>query len=306
MGRRTLVLIVALLLAAVATFAVWNFLSGVEDEAAAGREYQVVFRATETLAEGTSGSAVLDQLRYEEGDEETRNVPLNAVQSLPELEATLEGRVAAGPISAGQILTTDQWVEVTAEIRPLAERIPEGKQAITISADQTRGVNGFIEPGDRVNVIVTIDVEIDVPAEEEIILGEVQEEPPPGEEQTAERTVTKTFTRFVLQGLPVLAVGRDIRPEEDEPTEVVVAPVAEGEEAPEVQTGQLTLEVTADQAERLVYAHEKGSVWLTLVPEDFVEVPTEGVTIENLFGGDLGILTKLFPFLEPLEELLSR
>ena len=48
-----------------------------------------------------------------------------------------------------------------------------------------------------------------------------------------------------------------------------------------------TLEVTPDQAERIVYAFENGSVWLTLVPEDFVEVETDGVTINNLFGGDL-------------------
>ena len=48
MGRRTLVLVVALLLAAVATFAVYNFLSGVEEEAAKDRTYQVVFRSSET------------------------------------------------------------------------------------------------------------------------------------------------------------------------------------------------------------------------------------------------------------------
>ena len=28
-------------------------------------------------------------------------------------------------------------------------------------------------------------------------------------------------------------------------------------------------------------------MWLTLVPEDFVEVETPGVTILNLFGGNL-------------------
>ena len=37
-----------------------------------------------------------------------------------------------------------------------------------------------------------------------------------------------------------------------------------------------------------------GPLGLTLVPEDFVEVRTEGVTINNLFGDDLGILDELF------------
>ena len=158
MGRRTLVLVVALLLAAVATFAVYNFLSGVEEEAAKDRVYQVVFRTSEGLIEGTQGSAVLEQIRYVKSEEETRLVPENVIDSLEELQATLTGRVAAGPISGGQVLTTDQWVEITTEIAPLAGRISEGKEAITVFAGAERGVYGFIEPGDRVNVIVTMDL----------------------------------------------------------------------------------------------------------------------------------------------------
>ena len=51
--------------------------------------------------------------------------------------------------------------------------------------------------------------------------------------------------------------------------------------------------MTPEQAERLAYSFENGSVWLTLVPEDFVEVRTEGVTIDNLYE-DLGILEQYF------------
>ena len=59
MGRRTLVLVVALLLAAVATFAVYNFLSNVEEEARQDRDYVKVYVAADDLSEGTQGSAVL-------------------------------------------------------------------------------------------------------------------------------------------------------------------------------------------------------------------------------------------------------
>ena len=140
MGRRTLVLVVALLLAAIATFAVYNFLSGVEEEAAKDRTYQVVFRSAEGLPEGTEGAAVLEQFRYEESEEEARLVPDNVIDSIEELQATLTGRVAAGPISGGQVLTTDQWVEITTEIAPLAGRIAEGKEAVTVFATAERGV----------------------------------------------------------------------------------------------------------------------------------------------------------------------
>lgn len=314
MGRRTLVLVVALLLAAVATFAVYNFLSGVEEEAAKDRVYQVVFRSSEGLIEGTEGSAVLEQIRYVESEEETRLVPENVIDSIEELQATLTGRVAAGPISGGQVLTTDQWVEITTEIEPLASRIAEGKEAITVFASAERGVYGFIEPGDRVNVIVTMDLEIEVPVGEEVVIGDVQpEEDTTGPTEVTEtNTVTKTFTRYVLQGLPVLAIGSEVKPDEDAPVEIVApTTAAEGEAAvEEAAPGNiiLTLELTPDQAERMVFAQENGSVWLTLVPPSFVALsdqPTEGVTVEALYGPEYGFLTKLFPFLTDLEELLA-
>jgi Flp pilus assembly protein CpaB len=97
-----------------------------------------------------------------------------------------------------------------------------------------------------------------------------------------------------MQGIPVLATGRDVRPDEDGDqtgevpagTDTTVPGEAGAEEDPGNST-VFTLEVTPEQAERIVYAFENGSIWLTLVPEDFVEVETNGVIIDNLFGGDL-------------------
>jgi len=83
-----------------------------------------------------------------------------------------------------------------------------------------------------------------------------------------------------------------VEEDDDQTGQVPAAPVTptEGAPAPAEDTGNatvFTLEVTPDQAERIVYAFDHGSIWLTLVPEDFVEIETDGVTIDNLFGGDL-------------------
>jgi len=282
MGRRTLVLIVALLLAGIAAFAVWQFLSNVEQEKEAELELRLVYRVSGgTVAEGTEGSLVLSQERTVESEEETRFLPVNAIGSLEELTATLTGRVAAGPISDNSILTTDQWVELTADIKPLAERIPEGKQAITIGVDNIQGVNGFIEAGDRINIIVTLTAPIEQIAEEVIASETLTEEEIKALEAELEQGI---ISRFVMQGLPVLAVGSEIRVDEEADQTVTVTTVpVEGQEAQQVQTGVLTLEVTPEEAERIVYTFSAGTVWLTLVPEDFVPVPTDGITRENLF-----------------------
>ncbi len=300
MGRRAIVLLVALILAGLAAWAVWNYLQNVENEIAEGQEIVEVFRAGQTIAEGTDGAILLSDFnsggeQIVQGEDQVQDVPTDAITSAEQLRIVLENTVAAGPISQGSILTESQWATITANITPLAEEIPSGKQAMTISVDNVRGVNGFVEPGDRVNMILTIPIPEDLLPEE--LAGIAAPTAPPAEGETAAEEVQSVvpYSRFVLQGLPVMATGRDIRPEEGAPENVEVettsATTPDGAPVPEEEdTGNdtvFTLEVTPEQAERIVYANENGSLWLTLVPADFVEVETTGVTILNLFGGDL-------------------
>jgi pilus assembly protein CpaB len=264
---------VALILAGLAAWAVWNFMQNVRGEAEAGQEQVTVFRAgPEGIPEGTEGAILVSDFDnggtlIEEGTDEVEDTPVDAIQTEQELREILSGKVSAGPISARGILTRSQWAELTVDVRPLSESIASGNQAITISTSDVAGVNGYVEAGDRVNMIITLDIEFsNIPIEGPLLPTAPEETP---EEET--EVVTVTYTRYVLQGLNVLAVGREVRPEEEDTGNATI----------------FTLEVTPDQAERIVYAFENGSIWLTLVPEDFVEVETDGVTIDNLFGGDL-------------------
>lgn len=283
MGKRTLVLIVALVLAGVAGAAVWVFLSNVEEDIKAGQELVAVFKASVTIAEGTPGDLLLSQLDDTQppilaDDIASEDRPDNAFGSEDELRAFLTGKVAAGPISRNQILTRDQWVSSIVQVRPLADAIPEGKQAITIAASGERGVNGFINPGDRINVIVTIALPDE--SQEGEISSAITTTLVPGEEVPQVPEIT--ITRFVLQGLRVIAIGQEIRPEADEPQPVDVTTPGT-EEQPEERRDIVTLEVTSEEAEKLVFSFEQGSVWLTLVPEDFSPIPTEGITRDTLF-----------------------
>ena len=315
MGRRAIVLLVALILAGLAAWAVWNFLQNVQAEAEADRvEVSVFIAGSDGIAEGADGDILVSgydsDSRCQDPDvlladaanctikqdtDEIEDVPVDALDSEEKLRQVLGGRVAAGPISAGSILTAAQWVDVTVDVIPLSEQIPSGKQAITISTSNVQGVNGFVEAGDRINMIITLDIEFEqIPVDFE---GVTLPDAGTGDEGTTaepaeSETVVVTYTRYVLQGLPVLATGREVRPDEEAPPTVDAGTddTTEGEPAPEedpVNSTVFTLEVTPDQAERIVYAFENGSIWLTLVPTDFVQVETDGVVIDNLFGGDL-------------------
>lgn len=293
MGRRALVLVVALLLAGVAAFSIFQYLQGIEREILAGQEEVTVFRAAQGLAEATEGSFVLqgEGTLFVEGTEQVNDLPVDAITSRDQLQDVLSGRVLAGPVSQNAILTTSQWVMVTVDITPLAERISEGKQAITISPGAIQGVNGFVQPGDRINAIITIDIDFALTAlaeEPEFGIPVEEEETDNVQTGTGEEVTTVRYTRYVLQGLPVIAVGSDVVPSEDEP-ETIDAEQPEGEvQQEEAQASTVfTLELTPEQAERLVFALDAGSLYFTLVPPDFVEVETKGVTIETLFEGDL-------------------
>ncbi|MFO7699038.1 MAG: hypothetical protein R6W79_00330, partial [Acidimicrobiia bacterium] len=56
MGRRTLVLIIAVALAAISGFAIYQYLTGVEDDIRANIAEVGVYRATETITAGLAGS----------------------------------------------------------------------------------------------------------------------------------------------------------------------------------------------------------------------------------------------------------
>lgn len=294
MGRRALVLLVALVLAGVAAFAVFQFLSGIQSEVEADREKVTVFRAGSTIPEGAQGSQILQQGVITQGEENTEDLPLGAVTSQEQLQAVLGGRLAVGPIDQNEIITTSQWAQLTVDLKPLSELIPSGKQALTISTDAVRGVNGFVRPGDMINLIITLDIEFNQIPVDSPIFGIPTETTAADGTGGEEETETVTYTRFVLQGLPVLAVAQDVRPEEGESAPVVTPTVdAEGNPVPadqaadEIPQTVFTLEVTPEQAERIAFSFENGSVWMTLVPSDFVEVETQGVTIESLFAGDI-------------------
>lgn len=309
MGRRAIVLLVALILAGVAGWAVWNFLEGVQQEGQAGQEIVTVFRAGPGgIAEGAEGSILLSTFNSDvrcqsdtadgagvagcpirAGRDQLEDVPADAFTSVETLRQYLSGKIAAGPVSAGSILTRAQWVELSLQTTPLAEVIPAGKQALTIQVGQVQGVNGFIEAGDLINMIITIDIPadlipVDVPG---VVIPD--EDPDGGFVPGGDAGAVLSFTRFVLQGIPVMAVGNVIRVDDDgDQTGRVPATPPDGEETgPGGNATVFTLEVTPEQAERIVHAFANGSIWLTLVPADFVEVETQGVILNNLFGGDL-------------------
>ena len=107
-------LLVALVLAGLAAWAVWNYLQNVENEIVEGQEIVEVYRAGEAIAEGTDGAILLSDFNsggtlITQSEDQAEDVPVGAITTAEQLNQVLTDRVAAGPIAAGSILNESQW-----------------------------------------------------------------------------------------------------------------------------------------------------------------------------------------------------
>ncbi|MEA2001978.1 MAG: Flp pilus assembly protein CpaB [Actinomycetota bacterium] len=318
MGKRSLVLIIALALAAVSAFSVWQYLTTVEDEARAEVQEVIVFRATELIDTGTSvdeaqpfileSTALVEAVVFEgsqivcHGPAANSDAALDVCGRNPRLDAVLDPiNVAAGPISAGQLITSDLFISpaLLTDVK-LSESIPQGKVAIAFQPDAAAAVGGFVRPGDRVNLLASISYDLTQstqllqdPELRQLLLGEAavaQDAPAPpvtgeegGEEQVdsvarlAETLPgTLDFTQTVLQDIEVLAVGPDTRP----------SPLGTGLTPAGAQI--VVLEVTPEQAERIEFATQYTSVALSLIPSGdetaYTAIESRGIIVDDLFS----------------------
>ena len=149
--------------------------------------------------------------------------------------STVLGSVVRTELLAGVPLT------LAALVRPgqdgfLAAALRPNHRAVTIVVDQTTSHAGLIAPGDRVDVIFTMQVASD------------------------DSSQLKPFSRTVLEDIRVVAVNRRVESAAGE---------TESEQSEAVRSGSgntVTLEVRPPEADRLVLATTRGSISLALRP----------------------------------------
>lgn len=168
------------------------------------------------------------------------------------------GKILLEPVKKDQYLLTSYFN--LGDIRDsLERRISPGNRAVTVRVDDTSGFAGLLHPGAYVDVLGTFDVEV------KLLLGT----------QVAEQeTVTKTLT--VLRQKPVLAVGKQLGT-------TGIAEEASSPTSGESESTTVTLEVSPQEAQELIYAQNKGKISLVLRQTgDKADNPVTPVDMEYL------------------------
>lgn len=159
------------------------------------------------------------------------------------------GRIALTPIGVREAVT-DMKLAPSGVGAGMAAVIPDGYRAMTVKVDDVVGVSGFIMPGSFVDVVAII--------------------VPPSQQGTETQG---PISKIVLQSIKVLASGAKIDSPENqrEPTSVKA----------------VTLQVTPEQAEKLVLAANEGKLQLVMRNYgDQEDTQTKGVNKNSLLSGN--------------------
>jgi pilus assembly protein CpaB len=160
-------------------------------------------------------------------------VPAQAIPDTPDARAAIRGALIRRYLEAGASVSQDDV------LRPrdrgfLAAVLAPGSRAVAVGVDAVTGVAGLIWPGDRVDVILTQEMDRDITA-------------------PAHRVVSET----VLSDIRVIAVDQDI---------VQGATPDAGAAGKVART--VTLEVAPEQAEKATVAQRLGVLSLTIRPAE--------------------------------------
>jgi pilus assembly protein CpaB len=233
MNRRVIGVIAAVLLAAVGTLFLTGYVRAAEDRALAGEETVEVLVVRDQIERETPSEELADRVS-------TERVPakVRAADGVASLE-DLDGQVASVDLMPGEQLVSTRFATPAQLAEQSGVEVPEGLQEVTISLEPQRAVGGQVRPGELVGLLASF----------------VWDDDPKNTTKMNHQQVLVTN----VQGDPTPQASTEGEGEETESTGPAPAP-----------GGSLlvTLAVDVEQAERIVFAAEHGTVWLTAQNED--------------------------------------
>ncbi|RRC91082.1 Flp pilus assembly protein CpaB [Erysipelotrichaceae bacterium OH741_COT-311] len=222
-------------------------------------ESVIVVEETEVIVVNSdiSENTVLDSSMLSVKKVPTASVHANSVLKLDDAV----GKMTSVKLFAGEVLLNNKLVNKEEEniSYGLAYVIPDGYRAMSINVNVEEGVSGLLAIGNHVDILYHGTLEYHV-----VQSGQ-------------DAVVMVPFTKLLLQNVKILALDS-----------IITGSANQG-------YSNITLQLTAEDSERLLHASKSGQIWLTLRPQgDDNWIDTSGVTLEQIID------------LEPIIELAKK
>jgi pilus assembly protein CpaB len=309
MKIRIVLLILAIVFGIAAVFGVMIYLNNVKASAEKGSELASVLVAAKTIPKDISADMLLSEKFVEKKQVPIKYIAEGAIDSLDKFI----GYITVEQISKGEQLTPLKLMKI--EDVNLAFIVPDGLMAVSIPYDEIRGVSNYVKSGDKVSLIATFDAtEPGTILTKEMVMDLILKDSKQTESgtttapdgTTAQGTTGFGFfnlsdtakkaeeimgdkdyvvypqTKILLWNVQVLSVGVNVvsTPESRKAEEEGTA-AAKSTDQEVFKT--VTLAVTPEQAEKLIFAQELGRVWFALMPlKGINEQETSGRTYFNI------------------------
>ena len=251
MGRRTVLLIVAMVVAALGSSLVFLYVQNADARASEKYDMVQVLKSVAVINPGETLSDAQQAGKIEMGKVTSGEALAGALTSTRDMG----NKVALSTIFPGEQIITGKFGE-PGEQKVLT--IPDGKMAISVNLTDPARVAGFVQPGAEVAIFLSAQ-----PEATDLTSGET-------------RTLPK-FTRLLLPRAQVIGVGT-----------TTVIPTTTTDEAGQQTVEQLprtlmTLALSQDEAERVIYAAKNGEVAFGLLTDKSTVKSGPGVTAADMF-----------------------
>lgn len=237
MNRKILGLVGALLLAALGTVMIVAYVNGADERALEGQQTVDVLVVNKVVPPGTPAEQLSDYVA-------TKAMVKQAVieSAVTDLDS-LEGRVSAQTLVPGEQLAPSKFVDASAfRAGGAGVRIPKGLLQTTVRLDAERAVGGTLTPGVKVAVTASFDDKANwPPASSRMMLDNVLV-------TNVQFNQSSDSTAFETDGAS--SGDKEVTPGNAPSGQMLV-----------------TLALDAPSTERVVFAAERGSLWLSIQPE---------------------------------------
>ena len=251
MARRSVLLLVAALIALAGTAMIVLYVQGIDARATKDQELVEVLVATETIDIGESVAEAQEAGKIDQAEVRRADLVDGSLSST----TSIADDVAIGTIFPGEQLIAKKFGTL-GDTQSLV--IPEDMMAVSVELTDFERVAGFVNPGNEVAVFATVLDPIRIlPDNKEQKLG--------------------SYTRIVLTRNLVLGVG----------TTSVTSRTTQDEEGAatteEVAKTILTIAVTQEQAEKLVQADRTGELNFALLTDDTETADNQGAFLRDVY-----------------------
>ncbi|MEZ5379121.1 MAG: RcpC/CpaB family pilus assembly protein [Acidimicrobiales bacterium] len=271
-SRRTIILIVAVVVGAIASFGLLNYVRGLETEAQKDAELAEVWVVNQPIARGTPGETAITGDFIVKQQVPVQFIPSTAITD-PAVE--LANLVAVTDLAPNSTLVAGNFVTPGVITTGITDRLEEkGMVTFTMSLDQVRGAAYMIQPGDFINILKVGGAKDG----EEATDGAVDPADPAQAAAATEDTGPyEAEVRYVYQMAEVLAIDKTL-------------PADLGEADPEAgaaagNLGMITLAVPPE-AVQLLLSVDPSTFYLSLVPSTYVPKALPLPTYGDLLPGE--------------------